>query len=90
MGHRETTTSVVRHWGSFFGGAKGNFDTETSPVTVTLPGTVAQVGTSNSSEYALLTRIPATANNVAISVPRAARKRADRPGQAAASGGGVR
>ncbi len=55
MTHRETATSVVRHWGSFFGGVKGNFDTQTSPVTVTLPGTVAEVGTSNSTEYALLT-----------------------------------
>ncbi len=45
---------MVRHWGSFFGGAKGNFDTSKSPVTVTLPGTVAEVGTSNSTEYALL------------------------------------
>jgi alpha-tubulin suppressor-like RCC1 family protein len=47
--------TAVRHWGSFFGGAKGNFDTETSPVTVTVPSTVAEVGTSNSTEYALLT-----------------------------------
>lgn len=54
MAKRETT-STVQHWGSFFGGAKGNFDIEKSPVTVTLPGTVAEVGTSNSTEYALLT-----------------------------------
>jgi alpha-tubulin suppressor-like RCC1 family protein len=33
----------------------GNFDIEKSPVTVTVPGTVAKVGTSNSTEYALLT-----------------------------------
>ncbi len=48
-------TSTVRHWGSFFGGTQGNFDTEKSPVTVTVPGPVAEVGTSNSTEYALLT-----------------------------------
>ncbi len=49
------TTSTVGHWGSFFGGPKGNFDIKKSPVTVTLPGTVREVGTSNSTEYALLT-----------------------------------
>ena len=49
------TTSTVRHWGSFFGGTPGNVDIEKSPVTVTVPGTVAEVGTSNSTEYALLT-----------------------------------
>jgi alpha-tubulin suppressor-like RCC1 family protein len=48
------TTSTVRHWGSFFGGTEGNFDIEKSPVTVTVPGRVAEVGTSNSTEYALL------------------------------------
>jgi alpha-tubulin suppressor-like RCC1 family protein len=50
----QETTAPVRHWGSFFGGPKGNFDTQTSPVTVTVPGTVAEVGSSNSTEYALL------------------------------------
>ena len=50
----QETTSAVRHWGSFFGGVKGNFDTEKAPVTMTLPGAVAEVGTSNSTEYALL------------------------------------
>ena len=49
------TPSKVRHWGSFFGGPRGNFGTEKSPVSVTVPGTVAEVGTSNSTEYALLT-----------------------------------
>jgi alpha-tubulin suppressor-like RCC1 family protein len=52
---RPETTSKVRHWGSFFGGPRGNFDIQKSPVTVTVPGTVAEVGTSNSTEYALLT-----------------------------------
>jgi alpha-tubulin suppressor-like RCC1 family protein len=49
------TTSTVRHWGSLFGGPVGNFDIEKSPATVTVPGTVAKVGTSNSTQYALLT-----------------------------------
>jgi hypothetical protein len=49
-------TSVVKHWGAFFGGAKGvNYDLAASPVAVTLPGTVAEIGTSNSTQYALLT-----------------------------------
>jgi hypothetical protein len=52
---RRQVTSEVEHWGSFFGGRKGNFGTEMSPVTITLPGVVAQVGSSNSTEYALLT-----------------------------------
>jgi alpha-tubulin suppressor-like RCC1 family protein len=47
--------STVEHWGSFFGGTGGFYDLHTSPVTVRLPGTVAEVGTSNSTEYALLT-----------------------------------
>ncbi len=46
---------TVLHWGSFFGGKKGNFDVQTSPVPVTVPGRVAQVASSNSTEYALLT-----------------------------------
>jgi alpha-tubulin suppressor-like RCC1 family protein len=50
---RFPTATVVR-WGSFFGGRKGNFGTETRPVLVTLPGRVAEVGTSNSTQYALL------------------------------------
>jgi alpha-tubulin suppressor-like RCC1 family protein len=48
--------STVEHWGSFFGGTKGvNYDVAASPVAVTVPGTVAEIGTSNSTEYALLT-----------------------------------
>jgi alpha-tubulin suppressor-like RCC1 family protein len=48
--------STLMHWGSYFGGRKGlNYDIETQPVPVTVPGTVAEVGTSNSTEYALLT-----------------------------------
>jgi alpha-tubulin suppressor-like RCC1 family protein len=48
--------STLEHWGSFFGGSKGvNFDLVTSPVALTVPGTVAEIGTSNSTQYALLT-----------------------------------
>jgi alpha-tubulin suppressor-like RCC1 family protein len=48
--------SKIEHWGSFFGGAKGvNYDLRTSPAAMTVPGTVAQIGSSNSTEYALLT-----------------------------------
>jgi alpha-tubulin suppressor-like RCC1 family protein len=49
------TGTTLRHWGSFFGNTDGNVDTLASPASVTLPGTVAQIGTSNSTEYALLT-----------------------------------
>ena len=49
-------TGLVQHWGTFFGGSKGtNYDTSTVPVAVTLPGPIAQIATSNSTEYALLT-----------------------------------
>ena len=44
---------MVEHWGYFFGGSTG--DPDLSPAPVTVPGTVAEVGSSNSTEYALLT-----------------------------------
>jgi alpha-tubulin suppressor-like RCC1 family protein len=48
--------STVEHWGSFFGGKKNvNYDVDSSPVALTVPGTVAEAGTSNSAQYALLT-----------------------------------
>jgi alpha-tubulin suppressor-like RCC1 family protein len=48
--------STVERWGSFFGGRKDeNYDVASSPVDLTVPGTVAEVGTSNSTQYALLT-----------------------------------
>jgi len=50
-----STITRVGRWGSFFGGTPGNVDTRLLPVPVTLPGTVAEVGSSNSTEYALLT-----------------------------------
>jgi alpha-tubulin suppressor-like RCC1 family protein len=48
-------TTAIRHWGTFFGTAGGLQDTLTSPIAVQLPGTVAEVGSSNSTQYALLT-----------------------------------
>lgn len=50
-------SSTVQHWGTFFGGASTlkPEDTITSPASVSLPGSVAEVATSNSSQYALLT-----------------------------------
>ena len=48
-------TSDVEHWGVFFGDINGFWDLQKTPVSVTLPGTVVQIGTSNSDEYALLT-----------------------------------
>ncbi len=48
--------STVKHWGSYFGASKGrNYDVGAWPVGLTVPGTVAQVGTSNSTQYVLLT-----------------------------------
>lgn len=41
---------TLEHWGTFNGG-----DRQLSPVAITVPGTVAEVGTSNSTQYALLT-----------------------------------
>jgi alpha-tubulin suppressor-like RCC1 family protein len=49
------TVSVPAHWGSFFGANDGFHDTIESPASVALPGTVAEVASSNSTEYALLT-----------------------------------
>lgn len=52
-----STSSTVWHWGTFFGGANTlePEDMTTSPASVSLPGSVAEVATSNSSQYALLT-----------------------------------
>jgi alpha-tubulin suppressor-like RCC1 family protein len=50
-----TAGSVARHWGSFFGNTNGDADTHWWPATVHLPGRIAQVASSNSTEYALLT-----------------------------------
>jgi alpha-tubulin suppressor-like RCC1 family protein len=51
-----SSSPTVRHWGAFFGASTGvNYDLETSPAAVALPGPVAEVASSNSDEYALLT-----------------------------------
>jgi alpha-tubulin suppressor-like RCC1 family protein len=48
--------STVEHWGSYFGARKGkNYDQQDVPVALTVPGAVTQVGTSNSTQYVLLT-----------------------------------
>jgi alpha-tubulin suppressor-like RCC1 family protein len=52
---RPAVTATVLSWGSFFGGKSGNFDIRTSPEPITLPGKVAEVGSSNAAQYALLT-----------------------------------
>jgi alpha-tubulin suppressor-like RCC1 family protein len=48
-------TTTALHWGTVFGTSTGMLDTQTAPATIKLPGTVAQVGSSNSTQYALLT-----------------------------------
>jgi alpha-tubulin suppressor-like RCC1 family protein len=48
-------SATTLHWGTVFGTNTGMLDTLTAPASVTLPGTVAEVGTSNSTQYALLT-----------------------------------
>ena len=51
---RPQATATVLSWGSFFGGRPGSFGTRTSPAAVRLPRKVAEVGTSNAAQYALL------------------------------------
>jgi alpha-tubulin suppressor-like RCC1 family protein len=52
---RAMTTSTVDHWGTFFGQARpGGDDTSLHPVAMTVPGRVIEIGTSNSTDYALL------------------------------------
>ena len=48
-------TSTIEHWGTYFGGSGGLQDTQKSPVSIKLPGRIAEVGSSNSTEYALMT-----------------------------------
>ena len=47
-------TATVMHWGSYFGDGQGDLGTVRSPAAITVPGIVAEVGTSNSTQYALL------------------------------------
>jgi alpha-tubulin suppressor-like RCC1 family protein len=49
-----TSGTTIKHWGAF--GANGALaDEHVSPVSLTLPAQVSQVGSSNSTQYALLT-----------------------------------
>jgi alpha-tubulin suppressor-like RCC1 family protein len=48
-------SATAMHWGTVFGTNTGMLGTLTAPAAIKLPGTVAQVGSSNSTEYALLT-----------------------------------
>jgi alpha-tubulin suppressor-like RCC1 family protein len=46
----------IEHWGTFFGDSRrADGDQTLSPATISLPGDVQQLGTSNSTQYALLT-----------------------------------
>jgi alpha-tubulin suppressor-like RCC1 family protein len=49
------SSTTVDHWGSYFGDhVSADGDTTSSPTPITLPGTIKQIATSNSDEYALL------------------------------------
>jgi alpha-tubulin suppressor-like RCC1 family protein len=48
-----TPGTVIEHWGAYNGGQIG--DQQDSPVSLTLPAPVEQIGSSNSTQYALLT-----------------------------------
>src|ERR1700728_988763 len=51
-----SSPSQADHWGYFFGDhVKGDGDVIETPKNMTLPAPIAQLGTSNSTEYALLT-----------------------------------
>jgi alpha-tubulin suppressor-like RCC1 family protein len=49
-----TGPTAASHWGAFFGNGNAHNDTELSPTSITLPGHVVEVATSNSTQYALL------------------------------------
>jgi alpha-tubulin suppressor-like RCC1 family protein len=49
-----SSSATVLHWGAF-GSARIIADIRRSPVALTLPGRVAEIATSNSTDYALLT-----------------------------------
>jgi alpha-tubulin suppressor-like RCC1 family protein len=54
---RVASGRVVKHWGAFLGGRHASIprDLRKSPSSLALPGRVAEIATSNSSQYALLT-----------------------------------
>jgi alpha-tubulin suppressor-like RCC1 family protein len=49
--------ATIEHWGAFIGGLIDHtpYDLQLSPVPLSLPGRIAEIATSNSSQYALLT-----------------------------------
>jgi alpha-tubulin suppressor-like RCC1 family protein len=50
-----SATGEAQHWGTFAGaGVSGDGDMSLSPVSISLPGKVVQIATSNSTDYALL------------------------------------
>jgi alpha-tubulin suppressor-like RCC1 family protein len=52
---RAKATSTVDHWGTFYGKARpGGDDTRLRPAAMSVPGRVVGIGTSNSTDYALL------------------------------------
>jgi alpha-tubulin suppressor-like RCC1 family protein len=51
---QRTPGTVIEHWGAYGAGGTPN-DVLTAPLPLTLPGSVQQVGSSNSTQYALLT-----------------------------------
>src|SRR5580704_15433259 len=49
------TISTVDYWGTFYGQARpGGDHTHLRPMAVTVPGRITEIGTSNSTDYALL------------------------------------
>jgi alpha-tubulin suppressor-like RCC1 family protein len=53
---RVQTSAHIDHWGAFFGNHKSSEEDVTlSPTPINLPDPAAEVGTSNSTQYALLT-----------------------------------
>jgi alpha-tubulin suppressor-like RCC1 family protein len=54
---RPSAGGTIKHWGAFVGGLTNPFpyDLQRSPVPLSLPGRIAEIATSNSSQYALLT-----------------------------------
>ena len=53
-GSASAATSTVYHWGAYFGDQNNRDDRQLSPTPIVLPGTVVQVASSNSTQYALL------------------------------------
>jgi alpha-tubulin suppressor-like RCC1 family protein len=54
---KTSARATIKHWGAYVGGLRNPtpYDLQRSPVALSLPGRIAEIATSNSSEYALLT-----------------------------------